>query len=77
MKCSPFALAALASGSILSIAAAAMAQGAKPAAAGPAAPAATSDPAATYKAMFTRYCVACHNTKALTAGLGLSVVALN
>ena len=59
--------------------AAALAQG-KPVASAPAAaaPAAASqDPATTYKAMFTRYCVACHNAKALTAGLDLSAVDLN
>ena len=50
--------------------------GAKPAVTS-AAPAASPDAAATYKAMFTRYCTACHNATALTAGLDLSKVDLN
>jgi mono/diheme cytochrome c family protein len=57
-----------------SVAATAFAQGSKPARSAAAAPA---DPAATYKAMFTRYCVACHNSKTLTAGLDLGSVDLN
>ena len=43
----------------------------------PAPPAAPTDPAVAYKAMFTRYCTACHNSVALTAGLDLSKVDLN
>ena len=57
-----------------SVVLAASAQEPKPAAA---APAAAPDEAAAYKAMFTRYCVACHNARALTAGLDLSAVDLN
>jgi mono/diheme cytochrome c family protein len=75
MKRSTLAIASLASASILGIGASALAQGAKPAASA-AAPAASQDPATTYKAMFTRYCVACHNSKALTAGLDLGSVDL-
>ena len=78
MKRSTLVLAALASASCVSIGATALAQGAKPAASAPAAaPASAQDPTVTYKAMFTRYCVACHNAKALTAGLDLSSVDLN
>src|SRR6185437_5861085 len=78
MKRSTLVLAALASASFLGVGATALAQGAKPAASAPApAPAAAKDPATTYKAMFTRYCTACHNAKALTAGLDLSSVDLN
>ncbi|MGZ3272745.1 MAG: DUF1592 domain-containing protein [Caulobacteraceae bacterium] len=78
MKRSTFILAGLASASVIGIGATALAQGAKPAspAASPATPAAP-DQAAAYKAMFTRYCVACHNAKALTAGLDLGSVDLN
>src|SRR3954447_11300451 len=78
MKRSTLALAALASASFIGIGATALAQGAKPAAsAASPAPTVAQDPAATYKAMFTRYCVACHNAKALTAGLDLSAVDLS
>ena len=42
-----------------------------------AAPAAGSPEAATYKALLTKYCVACHNSRLLTAGLDLSAVDLN
>jgi mono/diheme cytochrome c family protein len=41
------------------------------------APAAAPDQAAAYKAMLTRYCVGCHNSRLLTAGLDLSTVDLN
>jgi mono/diheme cytochrome c family protein len=77
MMRSTLALAALTSVSLVSVGATALAQGAKPAAAAAAAPTAGQDPSATYKAMFTRYCVACHNSKALTAGLDLGSVDLN
>ena len=79
MKRSNYALAALTSASIIGVAATAFAQGGKPAAGAPtpAASPAGQAPATTYKAMFTRYCVACHNSKALTAGLDLGSVDLN
>ena len=76
MKRSTFALAALASASMIGIGATAVAQGAKPEASA-APPPVAQDQASTYKAMFTRYCVACHNSKALTAGLDLGSVDLN
>jgi mono/diheme cytochrome c family protein len=41
------------------------------------APAAVPDQAAAYKAMFTRYCTACHNARTLTAGLDLGSVDLD
>jgi mono/diheme cytochrome c family protein len=78
MKPSTLALALLTTASIASIGATALAQGAKPAASAPAAPApAGQDQVGAYTAMFTRYCVACHNSKALTAGLDLGSVDLN
>ncbi|HEY4031365.1 MAG TPA: DUF1592 domain-containing protein [Caulobacteraceae bacterium] len=75
MKRSTLVLAALASASLAGIGATALAQG-KAAASAPT-QAAAPDPAVAYKAMFTRYCVACHNAKALTAGLDLNAVDLN
>ena len=75
MKLLAPALAGLALASV--VGSGVFAEGAKDQAVKTAAPAtATSDPAATYKAMFTRYCVACHNKTALTAGLDLGSVDL-
>jgi mono/diheme cytochrome c family protein len=42
-----------------------------------AAPVSAPEGAATYKAMLTRYCTACHNSRLPTAGLDLSTVDLN
>jgi mono/diheme cytochrome c family protein len=67
------ALAGLALASIIGSAVSASDAKPAPSAALPASP----DAAATYKAMFTRYCTACHNSTALTAGLDLSKVDLN